>query len=446
MAEDKNTLFELARKYNRPGPRYTSYPTALQFTDKADFSFLQNDAATATEPLSIYIHLPFCASLCWFCGCTNEVTTDSARAERYLDYLEREILLYKAARTAPLPSVAQLHYGGGTPNFLSAAQLERLGNFLRAQFNFSSDAECSVELDPRTLSLKQVEALAKTGMTRASIGIQDCDAAVQQAVHRVQPMALNEQAFQWLRANGFTTINVDLMYGLPLQNASSWARTLASVSALKPDRLAVFNYAHVPWMRPAQKILEKHPLPAADEKIAMLLEAIGHFEAGGFSYVGMDHFARPSDPLFVARQQGTLRRNFQGYSTHAGTQIAGFGISSISQTPRSYRQNHKPLARYESLIEEGRAPLERGYVLTEDDKRRGEAIMQLMCNFKLPAQMLDGFDGMKEKLKSFEADGLIEWKDGALLVTQLGRLFVRNIAMNFDAYLNSDEQRFSKTV
>ena len=446
MEKPNTALLELVRKYNRPGPRYTSYPTALQFSEAADFAFLENDAAVAEEPLSLYVHLPFCRSLCWFCGCTNEITTQSSRADRYLDFLEREIAHYCRSRKAALPPVVQLHFGGGTPNFLTASQLARLGELLHRAFSFEKNAECSVELDPRRLSREQVDVLAQMGMTRASIGIQDVNPQVQKAVHRVQPQTLNEQAFQWLRGSGFKYINVDLMYGLPFQTPESWEKTLETVAILAPERLAVFNYAHVPWMKPAQKNLERFPRPSPDEKLSMLLEAISYFKGHGFEYVGMDHFARPEDPLFQARKEGTLQRNFQGYSTHAGAQILAFGISGISQTPRGYRQNFKAFDAYESAVRSGKFPLQRGYVLTEQDIRRGHAISRLMCDLKLPESLVDEFAGVRAAMAPFEKDGLIYWENGMLQVSDNGRLFIRNIAMAFDAYLKNDETRFSKTV
>jgi len=446
MDVNPSTLLDWVRKYNRPGPRYTSYPTALQFSEAVDKDSLKEDAARAAEPLSLYLHLPFCESRCLFCGCTNHVTRHKEKADRYLDFLEREIDLFLQARRAPLPQAVQLHLGGGSPNFLTVAQIERLGVLLKSRFAFAADAERGVELDPRRLSVDQVLAFAQMGMTRASIGIQDCEPSVQKAIGRVQPDALNARAVAWLREAGFDFVNIDLMYGLPLQTAETWARTLHTVDALRPERVAVFNYAHVPWLKPNQKRLEKYPMPLPDEKLAMLVAAIGHFTGEGFEYVGMDHFAKPGDPLFKARAQGTLQRNFQGYSTHAGSQILAFGISSISQTPRAYRQNHKEFVPYEAAIKAGQPPLQRGYLLTADDIARGKAISALMCSLRLPAAQVDAFPGAREAMLPFEKDGLVFWENGELRVSEMGRLFVRNIAMVFDAYLHSNEQRFSKTV
>lgn len=446
MDVNASTLLDWVRKYNRPGPRYTSYPTALQFVESVDFEALRQDAARAREPVSLYIHLPFCEHRCLFCGCTNVITRQRAKADRYLDFIEREIDVFLAARAAPLPPVVQLHLGGGSPNFLTVAQIERLDALLKSKFTFAADAEKGVELDPRRLSVEQVMAFGRMGMTRASIGIQDCEPAVQKAIGRVQPAELNARAIQWLRAEGFDCINIDLMYGLPLQTAETWARTLHAVDALGPDRVAVFNYAHVPWMKPQQKRLEKYPMPTPDEKLSMLVASIGHFTAGGFEYVGMDHFAKPGDPLFKARAEGTLQRNFQGYSTHAGSQILALGVSSISQTPRAYRQNYKEFGPYEGALKEGRLPLQRGYVLTPDDVARGKAISALMCSLRLPRAVVDAFPGVRAAMEPFEKDGLVVWENDTLRVTEMGRLFVRNIAMAFDAYLKTDEQRFSKTV
>jgi oxygen-independent coproporphyrinogen-3 oxidase len=444
----------LVRKHNRPGPRYTSYPTALQFREDADARRLVAAAADERGPLSLYFHLPFCASLCWFCGCNKVITTDTARAEVYLDALVREMDLFARAGV-PDREVVQLHFGGGTPNFLSPAQIRRLGAELKKRFAFAADAECSVELDPRFLTRDQVCAFRDIGMTRASFGIQDVDPAVQRAVHRVQSDECNVQAFEWLRGEGFESVNVDLIYGLPGQTPASYERTLARVLQYGPDRFAVFSYAHVPWMVPAQKILEKNRLPDPGDKLAMLKLVIETLTAAGYVFIGMDHFARAGDELVRALESRTLQRNFQGYSTRGGTEIRGFGVSSISQTARTYRQNRKSLEQYYEDLAAGRLPVERGLELSDDDVLRRHIIMRLMCDFRLELaaveevfsiRFAEEFAASLAALGEFAADGLVDLRDDVITVTEAGRLFIRNIAMCFDAYVRPGEGRHSKTI
>ncbi|MBJ7259403.1 MAG: oxygen-independent coproporphyrinogen III oxidase [Chthoniobacterales bacterium] len=444
----------LVRKHNRPGPRYTSYPTALQFRDDADPGHLIDAARAERGGLSLYFHLPFCESLCWFCGCNKVITSDNARADIYLDALEREMALFPEDGLAER-EVVQLHFGGGTPNFLSPAQITRLGRALRSRFDFAADAECSVELDPRFLTLDQVRAFREIGMTRASFGIQDVNEEVQRAVHRVQSGECNERAFAWLRAEGFRSVNVDLIYGLPGQTPSSYAETLRRVLEYAPDRFAVFSYAHVPWMVPAQKILERSPLPDPGDKLAMLKLVIETLTAAGYVFIGMDHFALPDDELVRALEAKTLQRNFQGYSTRGGVEIRGFGVSAVSQTARTYRQNRKSLEQYYADLAAGRLPVERGLELGDEDVLRRHIIMRLMCDFGLEfgqVEQLYGilfaekFSDSLAQLRSFAEDGLVELDERSLRVTEAGRLFIRNIAMCFDAYTVPGEGRHSKTI
>lgn len=445
---------ELVRKHNRPGPRYTSYPTALQFRGDADAGRLFEAARRETGGLSLYLHLPFCESLCWFCGCNKVITTDNTRGDVYLDALGREMDLFPAADLRGR-EVVQLHLGGGTPNFLSPAQIAKLGKMLRDRFVFAADAECSVELDPRPLTRDHVRAFRDIGMTRASFGIQDVNETVQRAVHRVQPQECNERAFEWLRGEGFESINVDLIYGLPGQTPAGYSETLARVLSCPPDRFAVFSYAHVPWMVPAQKILERQQLPGPEDKIAMLKLVIETLTSAGYVFIGMDHFARPGDELVRALENGTLQRNFQGYSTRGGTEIRGFGVSAISQTARTYRQNHKSLEDYYAAVAAGRLPVERGLELTDEDLLRRHVIMRLMCDFGIEFAAVEArfgvvfaekFADSLARLEEFAADGLVEAGTDAIRVTQTGRLFIRNIAMCFDAYTAPDGGRHSKTI
>ena len=445
---------DLVRKHNRPGPRYTSYPTALQFRDDADPASLIAAARGETGPLSLYFHLPFCESLCWFCGCNKVITTDVSRADIYLDALEKEIALFPSDSLRERP-VVQVHFGGGTPNFLRPSQIARLGSLLREHFNMAGDAECSVELDPRPLTRDHVRAFRDIGMRRASFGIQDVNPAVQRAVHRVQPDECNERAFEWLREEGFESVNVDLIYGLPGQTASSFAETLGRVLAYDPDRFAVFSYAHVPWMVPSQKILERAALPDPGEKLSMLKLVIETLTGAGYSFIGMDHFAKPGDELVRAMETRTLQRNFQGYSTRGGVEIRGFGVSSISQTTRTYRQNNKSLENYYTSLAAGRLPVERGLELSDEDMLRRHVIMRLMCDFALefaPVEerfginFRDKFSAALERMHEFTADGLAEIGEKGIRVTAAGRLFIRNIAMCFDAYTAPTEGRHSKTI
>ncbi len=450
---------DLVRKYDFPAPRYTSYPTAVEFRDYptpapllAHLDRTNRDAAT---PLSLYFHLPFCETLCWFCGCTTVISTNHDLANAYLDHLEKEVGLM-APHVHPDRRVAQLHYGGGTPTFFQPPQLARLSAIIRRHFKFAPDAELSVEVDPRRLSAAQVTALRESGFTRASLGVQDFNPQVQLAVHRLQPRAMTEQAINWLRAAGFTSINLDLIYGLPHQTVASFTDTLTQVLELNPDRLAVFSYAHVPWMKPAQKLLERETaLPSPETKLAMLKLITETLTARGYRYIGMDHFARETDELAVAQTQRTLQRNFQGYSTKAGAEILAFGISAISQTPLSYRQNHKTIEEYYAALDRNELPARRGLELTTEDTRRREIIMRVMCHLRLDfAELSQEFGGdfattyatELARLQPLVDDGLVNLSADGLRVTELGRLFLRNIAVCFDAYYAPESKRHSRTV
>lgn len=449
----------LVRKYDISAPRYTSYPTALEFREFASpaplLEHLDRSNADASLPLSLYYHLPFCETLCWFCGCNTVITLNHKSSDHYLDYLEKEVALF-APRVHPGRRVVQLHYGGGTPTFFQAPQLARLAALTRRYFQFAPDAELSVEIDPRRLSRDQVVALRESGFTRASLGVQDFNPRVQEAVHRIQPRAITEQAIDWLRAEGFTSINLDLIYGLPYQTVDTFRDTLAQVLELNPDRLAVFSYAHVPWMKPAQKILERESaLPPPEAKLAMLKLITETLTASGYVYIGMDHFAREADELTVAQRARTLQRNFQGYSTRAGAEILSFGISAISQTPLSYRQNHRSLAPYYAALDRNEVPVTRGVELTAEDHRRREIIMRVMCHLQLDYAALSREFGCDfpavyadelARLSPLAEDGLLEFTPGGLSVTNLGRLFLRNIAACFDAYLTTDSKRHSRTI
>ncbi len=449
-----DSILCLVRKYNQPGPRYTSYPTALQFTSAVDKEVLVAEAGVSQAPLSLYFHIPFCETLCWFCGCTTVITLDRAQGDRYVAALIREMELLSPVLGRRRP-VAQLHFGGGTPSFLTPEQLNRLGEAIHRHFTILPDAECSVELDPRTVTAEKIRSFRRIGFNRASMGIQDCNPAVQQAIHRLQSNEQNRQTFAWLRAEGYHSINVDLIYGLPRQTIDTFRDTLTEVLSYQPDRYAVFSYAHVPWMKPAQKIVERQVLPSPETKLSLLALVIETLTEAGYLYIGMDHFARPNDELAVAQRERTLHRNFQGYSTRAGLDIAGFGMSAISQTGRTYRQNYKELPEYYAALEKGVLPIERGYILNEEDQRRRTLIMNLMCSMELDVVSLSqkiGVDvathyaGELASLEEMVADGLLEPTSVGYRVTDVGRLLIRNIAMKFDAYLPQTRGRHSKTI
>ena len=449
----------LVRKYNVPGPRYTSYPTAPQFSEAippgALVEAIQRDNQDPQRPLSLYFHLPFCETLCWFCGCTTVITLKRNAASDYVGYLEKEMTLVQPL-LAPGRRVAQMHFGGGTPTFLPPAVIRRLGQAIHSRFQFAGDSENSVEVDPRRITRDHVRAFRELGCNRASLGVQDTNPAVQLAVHRLQPMDVTRQAFDWMREEGYHSISVDLIFGLPHQTADSFARTIDEVLTLRPDRLAVFSYAHVPWIKPSQRIFEKQAnLPSTDEKLKMLATAVRKLTAAGMVYIGMDHFSRADDELAVAQREGTLQRNFQGYSTHAGASIYGFGMSSISQTGDSYRQNLKELPAYYAALDAGTLPLERGLILSEEDRIRRQVIMRVMCDRRINYADLSRRLGVDfavkfareiESLADLEADGLLQRNEGGYVVTGVGALLIRNIAMRFDAYLEKGPRRFSKTV
>ena len=452
-------LFErhLIEKYNRPGPRYTSYPTAPHLkTDFGDeqFTAVLLESNKTGRPLSLYVHIPFCKSLCLFCACNALVTRRRERISEYLDYLERDIEstanLVETSRT-----VSQLHWGGGTPSYLDPDEIRRLAVFLRSRFNFADDIEASVEIDPRNVGATHIESFKEAGFNRMSLGIQDVDPKVQRAVNRIQPFEETQRVFSWCREAGIPSVNVDLMYGLPHQAAGNFAAMLEAVLDLAPDRIALFNYAHVPWMKRHQRALSADDMPSAEERIRILGESIGTLTAAGYVFIGMDHFAKPSDELAVAQRNGTLWRNFQGYTTHGGCDLLGFGITSLGLFENAYYQREKELTAYYAAIDGGGYAITRGLMITDVDRLRRHVIMELMCHFKLNMQAVEErfgiefwteFSSAREALRVFEEDGLVEISDGWIRVTESGRLLIRNVAMSFDAYLGQPGQGFSKTV
>mgnify|MGYP005625666709 FL=1 len=439
---------ELIRKYAVPGPRYTSYPPANRFHEDLDSvdldSALAVDNADPNRPLSLYFHLPFCESRCWYCGCTTIITRRYDWADAYLAELKREIDLV-ARRINHERLVEQLHFGGGTPTFFSPETLRELGRTIHANFSFTPDAELSIEIDPRCVTPEHVEVLAEMGINRASLGIQDTNLKVQEAIHRVQSMDLNRLAVETLRQAGIKDINFDLIYGLPCQTGETVSQTIEDVLTLEPDRLSVFSYAHVPWIKPAQRIFDQRgQMPDAEAKLTIFGVIRGQLLKQGFVDIGLDHFARPTDALAVALREGTLHRNFQGYSTKAGASLYGFGISSISSTEEVYWQNPKSLATYREALREGRLPVEKGYRLTAEDRRRRELIMKIMCERGLDFGRIDAERGGSvavdcaealAALRPMEEDGLVEIDATGLRVLPRGEPLIRVVAMAFDQTL-----------
>ncbi len=450
---------DLIRKYAVPGPRYTSYPPANKFhEDVASLDLdaaLAADNADASKPLSLYFHLPFCESRCWYCGCTTIITRRRDWAYSYLDDLSREIALV-AARINPNRKVSQLHFGGGTPTFFPPDALKRLGDDIHRHFNFTADAELSVEIDPRHATQDHVVALRGMGMNRASLGVQDTNAEVQQAIHRVQPNRVNRATVARLRSAGIHSINLDLIYGLPKQTPESVARTVEDVLDLHPDRLSVFSYAHVPWIKPAQRIFDQRgEMPDPEAKLAMFAVIREKLVEAGYVDIGLDHFARPDDELAVAHQAGALHRNFQGYSTRSGASLYGFGISSISQTEEIYRQSPKSLVPYRAALDAGQIPMERGYRLTAEDKRRRRLIMAVMCERRLDfarigaeldCDLATTYASELASLQPLVDEGLVEISATGLQVLPRGEPLLRVVAMAFDQTLSKTVRAHALTV
>jgi len=438
---------ELIARMSRQGPRYTSYPTADRFTP----SFLPADLEAAaafdgsTRPLSLYVHIPFCQSLCYYCACNKIITNERGKASKYLGYLRREIDM-QAALFADGAIVEQLHFGGGTPTYLSDAQMSELLAHMRSRFAFVPDdaGEYSIEIDPRTVDRARIRSLRRQGFNRLSLGVQDFDENVQRAVNRIQPEAMTREAIAAAREAGFRSVSIDLIYGLPLQDTSTMSVTLDKVISASPDRISVYNYAHMPQLFKSQKLIRDEDLPDDATKLAMLGLCIERLCAAGYVYIGMDHFARPDDELARAQREGTLHRNFQGYSTHAELDMVACGVSAISAVNGTYSQNEKSLEAYYGRIERGELPIARGLALSADDRLRRDVIQKLMCDFALDLRAIDerwGIDSATHfaselaKLAGLEKDGLLECRPGRLQVSAKGRLLIRNICMVFDNYL-----------
>jgi oxygen-independent coproporphyrinogen-3 oxidase len=443
-------------KYNYSGPRYTSYPTALEFHEA--FTIAEFDMACAQypeRPLSIYIHIPFCHKLCYFCGCNKVITRHSHKADEYLDSLEHEIR--QRAFLLNQRRVTQLHFGGGTPTFLSKRQFTRLMAILRAEFYFEPDAEISIEVDPREIELDMLDHLRSEGFNRLSIGVQDFSKEVQKTVNREQDEDFIVAMVDRARELGFRSTNLDLIYGLPKQTAASFAETLQRVLGMKPGRLSVFNYAHMPQLFAAQRKLKEAEMPEAKEKMAILQQTIATLTDAGYQFIGMDHFALPDDELAVAQRNGVLHRNFQGYTTQGDCDLIGFGVSAISMIGDCYAQNQKDLNQYYQQVDEMRHALWKGLSLNDDDLLRRSVIKSLMCNFSLDKQAVEQEFGVQfdqyfaedlALLKNFIADELVEVTKQSIRVTARGRLLIRNICMCFDKYLRdrARQQQFSRVI
>lgn len=448
---------ELLRKFDVSGPRYTSYPTADRFVE----AFTAEDyrralgqrrtggASTTTLPLSLYVHIPFCEALCYYCACNKIITRHHERAAPYLRYLAREVELHVAELGKSQP-VSQLHLGGGTPTFLSDDELSGLMDMLRQNFSFAPGGEYAIEVDPRTVDAGRLDALARMGFNRLSFGVQDFDPAVQKAVHRIQPAEKVFALVAAARERGFESINVDLIYGLPHQSPDSFDRTLEQIVVLRPDRIAVYGYAHLPERFKPQRRIITADLPDAKAKVTMLSHSLAILMGAGYVYVGMDHFALPNDPLAVAKRQGRLHRNFQGYSTQPDHDLIALGVSSIGRIGATYSQNAKTLPEYYDALDHGRFPVVRGLALSRDDLIRRAVIMALMCQGHCLFESIDlahlvdfrtYFAAELEVLRDLQDKGLVRLDDTGIQVTEMGWFFVRAVAMVFDRYLQTDRNR-----
>ncbi len=446
---------EILKKYDRLVPRYTSYPTAPQFQDGVDGE-LYTDWLRSLDPdiaLSLYVHVPFCDTMCWFCGCNTKIVNRYAPIEAYLDTLMDEIDLIVGI-LGPKRIANHIHWGGGSPTILKPEHLLRLANKLRENFTLSVDAEFAVEIDPRGLDDSALEALAEGGITRASIGVQDINPIVQKAVNRIQPVEVTRHVIDTLRSLGITAINIDLMYGLPYQTVEGVIRTVDTVLEMQPDRLALFGYAHVPWMKTHMKQINEEVLPGRDERYDQMLAASTRLEENGYRWIGLDHFAKQSDDMSIAHDAGLLHRNFQGYTIDPCDALVGLGASSIGAHPNGYIQNHSPVRTWRACIEDGKVPTAKGLVLSDDDRLRRAIIERLMCDLRVdvaelckdydrqPQDMLSCFDS----LKSLQDDGLCQIDGWRVEIPEQSRILMRTVASAFDKYLSPDAKRHSRAV
>ena len=451
----------LIRSHDVSGPRYTSYPTADRFVEAFGEAELKQWLAKRniggiSQPLSVYVHLPFCESICYYCGCNKVVTRDHGRSAKYIRYLDKELALL-APRLGADTRIGQLHWGGGTPTFLAREEMSALMGALDARFKRSADCECAIEVDPRHAPEGTMQFLAGLGFNRVSLGVQDFDPDVQKAVHRVQPEELTARVVAEARANGFRSVNFDLIYGLPRQSLDSFNRTLDRVIALEPDRIALYSYAHLPAIFKPQRRIVPAELPSAETKLQILTLAIGRLTRAGYLYIGIDHFARPDDELAIAQRQGRLHRNFQGYSAYPESDLVGLGVSAIGRIGPTYYQNAKRLDDYYASLDAGRLPVARGIELSTDDLVRRAVIQALACHFRVSLESIElaylvdfksYFAAELKDLRRLQADGLVDLSDEWISVTPRGRLLVRVICMVFDRYLREARARasYSKVI
>ncbi|WP_017941777.1 MULTISPECIES: oxygen-independent coproporphyrinogen III oxidase [unclassified Thioalkalivibrio] len=453
---------EILRRYDVSGPRYTSYPTAPQFHEGFDDRAYAEAAQAANgadpaRPLSLYVHVPFCDTVCFYCACNKVITGNYQRAQRYLEYLEREAELQGELFDADRP-VGQLHFGGGTPTYLGDEDLRRVMAVLGRHFRLDgSDArEFSIEIDPRAVRPGTIPLLGELGFNRISLGVQDFDPDVQRAVNRIQPFEVTARAVEQARDHGFESTNFDLIYGLPLQTVETYTRTLERALELRPERLAIYNYAHLPQMFKTQRQIRETDLPDAAEKLAILETTIDRLTDAGYVYIGMDHFALPDDELAEAQRAGTLQRNFQGYSTRAEYDLVALGPTAIGKVGATYSQNLRELDAYYARLDAGRLPVFRGLKLSADDRLRRDVISELMCHSRIDFAAIEArhgivfgevFEDALQRLQGMQADGLVRMEEGRLDVLPRGRLLLRNVAMAFDAYLATEGQRrYSRVV
>jgi oxygen-independent coproporphyrinogen-3 oxidase len=460
MQEELSVGEEFVTRYNRPGPRYTSYPTAPVWNDSYgpnDFETAMQTAEKKRSPVSLYMHLPFCESLCLFCACNVIIRKDKSVTPPYLDILKKEID-HIASRVSRDRQVSQFHWGGGTPTYLSPEQIEDLFVYTRERFNFAPDAEIGIEVDPRVTSRAHMEIVRKMGFNRLSMGVQDFKEDVQKAIHRIQPYEQTRDLIASARELGFDSINVDLIYGLPYQTAESFAHTVEQIVSLSPDRIAMFSYAHVPWLKKQQGSFVAH-LPEGMQKFDIFRSGLLKFLEAGYLYIGMDHFAKENDELAVSQRNRTLHRNFQGYTTKAGADLYGMGITAISGIQETYAQNHRDLPSWEKAVQERGTATMRGYRLSQDDVIRREVISRLLCHTvivkgeiskKFGIHFDEYFAAELEHLKMPQEDGLVVINDKEIRTAWLGRIFIRNLAMVFDPYLEKQQLAarplFSKTL
>jgi oxygen-independent coproporphyrinogen-3 oxidase len=453
---------ELIAKYDRPGPRYTSYPTAPQLREgfgPAEHASLLAGSAGSGRPLSLYVHVPFCDVRCFFCACNVTISHDRGWGRRYLPMLDREMEIAARLLGAEGREVVQMHWGGGTPTFLPADDLADLMAVLRRHFQFASQPEIGVEIDPRECTPGQLDVLVAGGVNRLSLGVQDIDPAVQEAVNRVQPVEETWQVIDGARRRGISSLNVDLIYGLPRQTPEGFAETVREVLRMAPDRLALFNFAYLPSLFRHQRVIDPREMPEPAAKLRMLENAIAALTAAGYVFIGMDHFAKPEDPLAQALRDRTLTRNFQGYSTFAGTDLIAFGVSAISEVAGGYAQNVKTVGEYGAALQEGRLATQRGLFTSAEDRLRRDVILRLMCQFRLDKKEVERrhcinfdrhFTAELAALQPMADDGLVELAPDRIDITPLGRMLVRNVAMTFDAYLAAPtptaSARYSRTV